>query len=185
RVPPAERVAGASIPHADGEMRAEILRTTLDGVPVYLVSGPPIDPDGIVYTGRMDEEGRRFAFFTLALLELVRDPAHRPDVLHVNDWHTAIAPWVLGVRRAADPALRPIATLLTIHNLPYTGHGAEGELAAFGVSGSSDPRVPAWLRGAPLALGLVSADHLTVVSEGYAREMLTPEHGAGFDELLR
>src|SRR5690606_35949200 len=74
---------------------------------------------------------------------------------------------------------------LTIHNLPYTGHGAEGELAAFGVSGSSDPRVPAWLRGAPLALGLASADHLTAVSEGYAREMLTPEHGAGFDELLR
>lgn len=185
RVPPPEPVARASIPHADGEMRAEILRTTLDGVPVYLVSGPPIDPSSVVYTGRMDEEGRRFAFFTLAVLELVRDPAHRPDVLHVNDWHTAIAPWVLGVRRAADPALRPIATLLTIHNLPYTGHGAEGELAAFGVAGSSDPRVPAPLRGAPLALGLASADHLTTVSEGYAREILTPEHGAGFDELLR
>ncbi len=180
-----ERVLSATIAHAGGPMRAEILRAELGGVPVYLVSGPPIAEDALVYTGRMDEEGRRFAFFSLAVLELARHEEHRPDVLHASDWHTAIAPWVLGARRAADPALRSIASVLTIHNLPYTGHGAEDELAAFGVASSSDPRVPEALRGAPLALGLLGADRLSTVSPGYAREVLTPEHGAGLDELLR
>lgn len=185
RAPSPTRVLSATIEHEDGAMRAEIFRSELDGVPVYLVSGPVIGEGSIVYTGRMDEEGRRFAFFSLAVLALARMREHRPDVLHCNDWHSAIVPWVLGIQRAVDPALRSMSSLLTIHNLPYTGHGAEDELAAFGVAASSDGRVPPELRGAPLTLGLIGADHLTTVSEGYAREILTPEHGAGFDELLR
>ncbi len=185
RAPSPERVLSASIDHASGPLRADVWQSELGGVPVYLVGGPPIGEDSIVYTGRMDEEGDRFTFFSLAVLELARALEWRPDVLHCNDWHSAVVPWVLGARRPADRALRGIASLLTIHNLPYTGHGAEAQLEAFGVAPTSDQRVPPHLRRAPLALGLVGADRISTVSEGYAREILTPEMGAGFDELLR
>lgn len=185
RVPSPSRVARFAIPHRDGPMTAEVFATELAGVPAYVITGPPIVPEGIVYTGRMDEEGRRFAFFSLAVVELARRLEWQPDVVHANDWHTALVPWVLRDRRVADARLAPIATMLTIHNLPYAGHGAEGELQAFGVVGSDDGRVPWDLRRAPLTLGLLAADHLTAVSEGYAREICTAEHGAGLDELLR
>ncbi len=183
--PETTSVARFSIGHRDGAMRAEVLQTELAGVPTYLVTGPPIAADGIVYTGRMDEEGRRFAFFSLAVVDLIHHLEWKPDVLHANDWHTALTPWILRERRMADDALRPIGSVLTIHNLPYAGHGAEDELHAFGITGTDDPRVPPELHATPMAHGLVAADQLVAVSEGYAKEILTPELGAGFHELLR
>lgn len=185
RAPRPERVAGFSIGHRDGPMRAEVFASELDGVPVYLVTGPPIDEDGVVYSARMDEEGRRFTFFSLAAVDLAKVLDWRPDVLHCHDWHTAVATHVLEERREFDPELAPIASLLTLHNLPYTGDGAQGELHAFGISGTDDPRLDLAHRQVPLALGLVAADHLSTVSPGYAREMLGPEHGCGFEGLLR
>jgi starch synthase len=188
-VPAPERVARFALGHRDGPMTAEVLATELAGVPTYLVTGPPIAPDGIVYTGRMEEEGRRFTFFSLAAVELARrliaEGRWQPDILHCHDWHTALVPWVLGPRREMDPLLARLSTLLTIHNLPYTGRGADGELHGFGVVGTSDDRVPHDLRGAPMALGILAADRLSAVSQGYAREILTPEHGAGLDAILR
>ncbi len=188
-VPTPERVARFAVGHRDGPMTAEVLATELGGVPTYLVTGPPIAPDGIVYTGRVEEEGRRFTFFSLAAVELARrliaEGRWTPDVLHCHDWHTALVPWVLAPRRATDPSLAGVSTLLTIHNLPYTGRGADAELHGFGVVETRDARVPTDLRGAPMTLGLLSADHLSAVSPGYAREILTPEHGAGLDVVLR
>lgn len=185
RVREPKRVARFPIDHRDGPLTAEVFEAELEGVPLYLVGGPPIAPEGITYTGRMDEEGRRFAFFSLAIVELLDRVDWQPDVLHANDWHTAIAPARLRERRTAEPRLARVASVLTIHNLPYTGQGSEGELDAFGIAGTSDERIPEHLRGTPMALGLVAADQVTTVSEGYAREILTPELGAGFHELLR
>lgn len=184
RAPSPSPFASFPIAHAGSPITAEVFASELDGVPVYLVSGAPIPPESIVYTGRMDEEGRRFTFFSIAALELCRHLEAPPDVVHCHDWHTAVVPWVLRARRT-DPDFAPIASLLTLHNLPYTGLGAEAELRRFGIDGASDERVPVELRGAPMALGLIAADRISTVSAGYAREILTPEHGAGFDALLR
>lgn len=186
RAPSPEVVASFSIGHTGGPMRAEVHATELYGVPVYLVSGPPIAADGIIYTGRMDEEGRRFTFFSLACVELCRRlEGFTPDVLHLHDWHTAAAAHVLADRRLTDPALAPVASLLTVHNLPYSGDGAQPEQHAFGITGAGDPRVPHAQREVPMVLGLLAADHLSTVSPTYAAEMLGPEHGCGFDHLLR
>ena len=183
--PDAELIARFSIPEGDALLDAEVRRAELDTVPVYLVGGGPIPPDGVVYTARMDEEGRRFGFFSLAVVELCRRLEWRPDVLHAHDWHAAVAVAELAARRSTDPALAAIASLLTIHNLPYSGNGAQGALAALGVRATDDPRLHESQRAIPLALGLVAADALSTVSEGYAREILEPEHGHGFDRLLR
>jgi starch synthase len=185
RAPRPEKVASFAVGHRDGPMRAEVFASELSGVPIYLVSGPALPADGVVYPGRADEEGRRFTFFSLAAVELTKRLDWRPDVLHCHDWHTAVAVHTLAERRRTDPALAGVASLLTIHNLPYTGDGAQGELHAFGIVGRGDPRVAEDRREVPLTLGLLAADHLSTVSPGYAREMLGPEHGCGFEHLLR
>ena len=165
-------VARYRIGHVGGVLEAEILEGALDGVPAYFVTGPPIPGDARVYTGRMDEEGHRFTFFSLAARELAQ--TLKPDVLHCHDWHSALATTTDAVR-----------SLITIHNLPYSGRGAEISMGGFLMHATPDPRVPPELRGTPLAVGLTSADHISTVSEGYAREILGSEFGAGFDELLR
>lgn len=185
RAPHPERVASFSVGHREGSMRAEVFASELSGVPIYLVTGPPIPPDGVVYTGRPSEEGRRFTFFSLVAVELARRLDWRPDVLHCHDWHTAVVAHLLSERRDTDPDLAPVSSLLTIHNLPYTGHGAQPELHAFGIGAVKDERLRHDQRDVPLALGLVAADHLSTVSPGYAREMLGAEHGCGFDAFLQ
>jgi len=173
------------VPHRGGDVHAQVWETRLGEVPVYLIGGRPIPEHGLIYTGRMDEEGHRFTFFSMAALELVRRLEPRVDVLHCHDWHTSVCAWMLARRRPVEAALGSVATVLTVHNLPYAGHGTEGALDAFGVEGTDDGRLPPHLRRVPLGLGLVGADALTTVSRGYAREILGPEHGHGFDELLR
>lgn len=178
-------VARFEIPHAGGPLAAEVHTTRLGEIPVYLVSGPPIPPHGLVYTGRMDEEGHRFAFFSLAAIELARRLRPFVDVLHCHDWHAALAVWALARRRDTDPALRDVTSVLTVHNLPYAGFGTEAALDGFSIAASDEGRLPPHLRRVPLALGLVAADAITTVSPGYAREILGAEHGHGFDALLR
>lgn len=181
--PDPRSMARFEIGHHGGSLGAEIFETALDGVPVYLVSGPPIPKDAVVYSGRIDEEGHRFTFFSLAALELAR--RLEPDVLHAHDWHTAVAISELARRRSEERALAGVSSLLTIHNLPYTGEGAHNALASFGVPPSDDGRLAPHQRLIPLALGLVAADGLSVVSAGYGREILGSYHGHGYDALLR
>jgi len=75
--------------------------------------------------------------------------------------------------------------VLTIHNLPYVGWGAGPAMRAFGLVPGELPLVPPEGRELPLPIGLALADRITTVSPGYAREILTPEFGAGLDGLLR
>jgi starch synthase len=75
--------------------------------------------------------------------------------------------------------------LLEVHNLPYLGAGAESALKAFGLPPIADSPLPDWADHLPLPLGLVTADHIVTVSPGYAKEILTPEFGAGLHAYLQ
>jgi starch synthase len=85
-----------------------------------------------------------------------------------------------------DEFFGPVASLLTIHNLPYTGRGAGRFLNDYGLAAPQKLLVlPDWARDSPLALALLSADMLSTVSPTYAREITTPEFGHGLEGILR
>jgi starch synthase len=86
-----------------------------------------------------------------------------PDILHLNDWHTA--PLAFALRNLAwdSPVLRGIASVFTIHNLRYRGPDAFNDF---------------------LCQAIYYSDAITTVSPTYAREILTPEYGEGLDSLL-
>lgn len=112
-----------------------------------------------------------------------------PDVLHLNDWQTAMAAPLLKLQYASeDPAYSRVRTLLTIHNLRYQGifdSGFMDELLSLGAP-CFDPHLLEYngcinfLKG-----GIVYADRISTVSPTYAREILTPYYGEGLDGVLR
>jgi starch synthase len=161
--------------------------TLADGLVVYLVlcdelyardGAPYADPGGREHP----DNDLRFARLSLAVAEIAERGAGRwrPDVVHLNDWPTALAAGYLAWRGVRTPAL------LTIHNLAHQGlfpaerTGALGVPAdAFGIEG-----VEFYGKLSFLKAGLVYARRVTTVSETYAGEIVGPEHGCGFEGLL-
>lgn len=127
----------------------------------------------------------RYAFFCRAALQVAKDLRFQPDVIHVHDWQTALIPYY--VKNSHDLFFARTKTLLTIHNLPYQGRFpadvvpyAKIDWSDFHAGAFEDYGCINFLKG-----GLRFADKLNTVSPNYAREILTPEFGAGLDFLLR
>lgn len=150
--------------------------------------GPYLDDSGRDWP----DNHRRFALLSHVAAALAAgrlDPGWRADVLHANDWHTALAPWLLlEEARHGHGAGRPPATVLSLHNLAFQGMFPSAALAECGL-GPDAFRTEGGLEfhGAAslLKAGIAAADRLVAVSATYAREILTPEHGHGLDGLLR
>lgn len=127
---------------------------------------PYLDPDGV---GWSDNDHRFFSFSAGVAALAETDP---PDVLHINDWHTAAT---LGLLTTPPPSV------LTIHNLAYQGNASGSWLdrlphlpEAYEWSGETNP----------LAGGIVLADRVVTVSPTFAAEALRPETGFGLHEAL-
>jgi starch synthase len=173
------------VPHSGGPLTAEVFTTEVEGLPVFLISGPPFKPGDPVYSNDWGFDAHKFIFFSLAALELARKLDWPPAILHANDWHTAAAVYWLALNRPIDPFFARTASLLTIHNLPYLGMDGSAPLTAFGLPPARHAPLPGWAQHLPLPLGLLTADHITAVSPTYAREILTPEFGSGLHEFLQ
>jgi starch synthase len=120
--------------------------------------------------GWSDNDTRFFAF-SAALAALAS--ASRPDVLHLNDWHTAVA---------ASWAHGEIPIVLSVHNLAYQGWAGLEWVERLG------PHADPYAREGscnPLAGAIALADAVVVVSPTFREEVLRPETGAGLDGLLR
>ena len=162
---------------------ARVFETSMAGMPVYFISGEPIDSAASVYSQDPALDREKFTFFSLAALEMTRHMAWQPDVIHANDWHTALALYALR-SRLSDPKNRRMRSMLTLHNLPYMGGDGTDVLAAYGLIPPIDKALPEWARTQPLPLGLWSADAVVAVSPTYAHEILTPEYGCGLEAFL-
>jgi Starch synthase catalytic domain. len=69
-----------------------------------------------------DDDAERFAFFCIALYEWLKKSETRPDVIHLNDWHTAPLAMLIRERTCEAPFLSDCAIVFTIHNLAYQGY---------------------------------------------------------------
>jgi starch synthase len=163
---------------------AQVYSTQLSDLTVYLIKGPPL-ADGLpVYSLDARSDGEKFVFFSLASLELCRYLGWSPNILHANDWHTAPAVYALTRMRSEDPFFEHTHSVLSLHNLPFMGQGAQEALTAYGLPPTTTANLPDWARHLPLPLGLLSADRIVPVSPTYAREILTPEFGCGLQDFL-
>jgi len=180
---PLRTVTSFNVQTASEPIRAEALYIEEQGLPIYLIAGVPIVQDEPVYSSNSAQDGWKYTFFSLAALQLAKSLEWSPHILHANDWHTAPAIYSNYLNR--DGFFQSMRTVLGVHNLPYLGNGTQAALTAFGLPAANDSRLPGWAQHLPLALGLLSADHIVTVSPHYAQEILTEEFGSGLDGFLK
>ncbi len=132
------------------------------------------------------DDAERFAFFSRAVLEMLPHVDFKPDIIHCNDWQTAMTPVYLDRFYSQNPFYSNIKTVFTIHNIQYQGrYGYELLGDVLGLP-SEDSRFVEYdscvnlLKG-----GIECADRVTTVSPTYSREILTPEFAHGLDRILR
>ncbi len=89
RIKDARLVASFLVDHPGESLPAKAFLTEVDGMPVYLIKGPPILPDTPVYGSDPVKDGEKYVFFSLAVLELIRRLDWKVHLIHANDWHTA------------------------------------------------------------------------------------------------
>ncbi|MGB9673807.1 MAG: glycogen synthase [Anaerolineales bacterium] len=169
--------------HYPQPVEGEIYQLENTEVPTYLISGSPLSPEAPVYTSDSSVDGIKYTFFSLAALEFCKNINWRPDIIHANDWHTAPALYALDVFK--DAFFATTGKIITIHNLPYLGHGAADALGVFGLPPATNSNLPVWAQQLPLPVGLHAADKIVAVSPTYAKEILTPDFGAGLDGYLK
>ncbi len=157
----------------------------IDGITYYFIDNMYyFDREGIY--GYIDD-GERFSFFSMAVVEALEKIKLIPDVLHCNDWHTAIIPLLLKVKYHWIEALREIKTVLTIHNLKFQGiypFEALGDLLSIGDSVMLDSGVEYFGNVNYMKGGINYADWVTTVSPTYAREIKYPFYGEGLHGLM-
>ncbi len=154
--------------------------------PVHFIDCPALyDRPGIY--GHADDH-RRFLLLTRAAFEVAQRMAFAPHILHCNDWHTAFAPLYLRTNYAWDRLFAATRSVLTIHNIGYQGVFWSMEVGDLSLGDAQ------WMlhqddlregRVNPMLHGIMYADLVSTVSPTYAREICTPEYGAGLDPFLR
>jgi len=180
---------GVSLQMGARSVEFSLFMTTLPGssVPLYLVQCPEFYSRGTLYTNDADEP-LRFFLFQLAVIESCQRLRFKPDVVHCNDWHTALLPQLLRTRYAWDALFAQTRTLLTIHNIGYQGIFPAASAMDLGLDtmpGLLDAEELArgninWLRQ-----GILLADAVSTVSPTYAVEITTAQGGHGLDDSLR
>jgi len=172
-----------SIPRGKTEVQVEAFEGLLDGMPVYFINGDPIRASGSVYSSNNKLDAEKYIFFSLAALELPRQLNWIPNIIHANDWHTALAAYGNLVRRWEDKKNR-IASVITIHNLPFLGPDVKEILEEYGVP-LAKTDLPDWARVRPMPLGLWASDAMVAVSPTYSQEILHEEFGCGLEDFFR
>ena len=161
-----------------------IFETEVDGVPCYFVDNEQYFNRDSIY-GQIDD-GERFAFFSKAALEILPALDFKPDVVNVNDWHTALSVIYLDVLKSREAEFyKDMKSVLSIHNIEFQGKFNPYETG--NLFGLENKYFDALIYNGDLNLlkgAIQLADRVNTVSETYAREILDPYFSYGLDKIL-
>ncbi len=189
------RLREIDVPMGDKTHRISVKSAFIPGTKVhaYFIEHPDffnreslyVDPE----TGKdyKDNDGR-FLFFARSLLEIAKTLSWQPDVIHCNDWQTAVVPLYLKTLYKDDPFFSETKTVLSIHNVGYQGNFKPSAVKLGGFPEELfQPLSPIEFYGKFnfLKTGIKYSDIVTTVSAKYAREIQTSsEYGFGLEGVL-
>jgi len=173
--------------------RAYLRRSKLPNSPVEVFF---VEHDGYFYRpglygddrGPYRDNSERFIFFCRAILELSKALGHRYDIIHSNEWQTAMLPVYLKTIYADDEHWTETASVQALHNLAYQGVFNQWDFNFTGLDWDyfSWRYLEFWGKLNLLKGGIVFADKLVTVSPTYAKEIQSdPEFGCGLETLLK
>jgi starch synthase len=169
---------------------AEIYQASYRGVTVYFVQRDEFFDRRSYYNtykGDYFDNCERFNFFCRAALQWLHRLGTPPDIVHANDWQTALAPTWIHFLRKHDPFWAKTKTVLSIHNLAFQGRYSSRLFTDSGLPAE------AWnMDGCEyygdfnlLKSGIAYSDMVTTVSPSYSGEILTPQFGCGLEGILQ
>ncbi|MFA5880251.1 MAG: glycogen synthase GlgA [Candidatus Margulisiibacteriota bacterium] len=132
------------------------------------------------------DNAERFHFFSLAVLDAMKDLDIKADVVHCNDWQTAMIPLFLKTELKDDPFFEKMVSIYTIHNLAYHGLFESSVLENLKLDPIlfSMDYLEFWGKVNFAKAGLIFADIISTVSKTYSHEIQGKEFGMGVDGLL-
>ena len=177
-------ITSITVPVAWRRQYCGIFEARHGGVVYYLLDNEYYFKRGSIY-GHYDD-GERFAFFARAVLEMLPHIGWKPDVIHCNDWQTALTPVYFQTMYANREGYENIKTVFTIHNIQYQGRYSLDILEdVFGLS-RDDAYLVEYNGDINLMKGAIECAHqVTTVSPTYAEEILDPWFSYGLDPILR
>jgi starch synthase len=181
----------AQVPFGMHEYPVRLIEQQIaERVTAVLIEAPALYDRAGLYgdrTGEYGDNAFRFAVLSRGALEYARLRGRRFSVIHAHDWQAGLAPVYARTVLRDDPLVGGVRTVLTIHNLAFQGTFDPKELTWIGLGADLyNPGVLEFYgRASALKGGVVFSDVITTVSPTYAREILTPEYGFGFDGILR
>jgi starch synthase len=165
----------AQIMHADEhEHHFGIKQLNVEEVPVYCVDYPSYFDRAGLYSDAYHaypDNGERFAFFANAAMYVTKAMNFQPDIVHCNDWHTALVPYFMQCDTSGF--FTRSRSLLTLHNAAFQGHHHFDSMSCIrshqDLAGQLDGDQLNFLR-----IGIRYANKINAVSPSYADELLTP-----------
>ncbi len=163
-----------------------VFKTQIDGITYYLIDNEYYFLRDSLYGYGDDNE--RFAYFSLAAIDVLKYVSFKCDIIHVHDWQGGMIPCLLKERYCYDDFYKNIHTVLTIHNPAFKGlmdryylanyYGLNDELYDSGKVRFMDSV-------STLKSAIIYADKIVAVSPHHRDELLDPNFSHGLDSVLR
>lgn len=133
------------------------------------------------------DDGERFAFFDISVVDMLDHIGWFPQLIHSNDWQAGMIPLLAKYRHPYDDRYQSIKHVYTIHNILFQGNFPPAMLEScldlpmdyFYDGTLRQGRDMNFMKG-----GILFADKITTVSNNYAHEILTPQYGEGLEAVL-
>lgn len=177
-------VCNITVPVAWRRQYCGVFEAHVDGVIYYFIDNQYYFKRDSLY-GYFDD-AERYAFFSRAVLEVIPHIGFTPDIIHCNDWQTALIPVYLDAFYKQNELYQNMKTVFTIHNIQYQGkygydlyNDVVGlPIERFGIVQYEN--CINFMKGA-----IQCADKITTVSPTYSREILDPYYSHGLDGILK
>jgi len=129
----------------------------------------------------------RFSFYSKEVLEVLKKIDYCPDIIHSNDWQTALVNVYLKTLYKDDTFFKNTKCILTIHNFAYQGLSVKEKFPLLGISDKFFDKEYFEFHGKVNLLkgGIIFSDIVTTVSPTYAKQIQTREFGCGLEGVLR
>ncbi len=177
-------ITNISVPVAWRRQYCGIFQAKHEGVIYYLIDNQYYFKRDTIY-GHYDD-AERFTFFARAVLEILPVVDFKPDIIHCNDWQSALTPVFYSTFYSKDPWYQGIKTVFTIHNIQYQGtYGLELVNDVVGLN-PEDTSIYEYDGDVNFMKGAIECSNkVTTVSPSYANEILDPWYSHGLDTILR
>ncbi len=183
-------ISNLLVPLGKNKVKCQVFKSELGKYSIFFIDNARYFWRDNIYGSGKDEyldNDERFVFFNRAVLEFIIKTEMTVDVIHCNNWPTALIPVFLKTHYAGMSRFKKTASVFTVHNVAFQGEFPPEAIALTGLNwdylkpkGLSFKGKFNFLKG-----GLLFSDVISTVSSSYRRELMTRKHGFGMENILK